>query len=44
MFDALNQAVYSSLRKVDASTKYPSCQAIVLLVDLNISNGDIVTR
>lgn len=44
VLDLLNQAVYTSLRKVDASTKYSSRQVIVLLVDSNTSNGDIVAQ
>ena len=40
----LKQAVYTSLRKVDASTKYSSRQVIVLLVDSNTTNGEIVAQ
>lgn len=44
VLDLLKQAVYTSLRKVDASTKYSSRQVIVLLVDSNTTNGEIVAQ
>lgn len=44
VLELLNRAVCTSLRKVDASTKYSSRQVIVLLVDSNTTNGDLVAR
>lgn len=44
VMDLLNQAVYTSLRKVDAFTKYSSRQVIVLLLDSNTTNGDHVAQ
>lgn len=40
--DILEQAIYTSLRRVDVSTKYSSKQIIVILMDADAKNGDMV--
>lgn len=42
--DMLDKAIYTSLRRIDVSTRYSSRQIIVLLMDANETNGDIVAR
>ena len=42
--DMLDKAIYTSLRRIDVSTRYSSRQIIVLLIDANEENGDIVAR
>ena len=42
--EVLEQAIYSSLRRVDVSTRYSSKQVIVILMDANAENGDMVAR
>ena len=42
--DFLDQAIYSSLRRVDISTRYSSVQTIVMLLETNIENGEIVVN
>lgn len=42
--EALEEAVFSSLRRVDVSTRYSSKQLIVILMDSNIKNGEKVAE
>lgn len=42
--NALEQAIYGSLRRADVSTKYSSRQMIVILVDSNTENGHMVAH
>ena len=42
--EMLEKAIYTSLRRIDVSTRYSSRQIIVLLLDANEENGDIVAR
>ncbi|MGN0400807.1 MAG: diguanylate cyclase domain-containing protein [Acetatifactor sp.] len=42
--EVLEQAIYSSLRRVDVSTRYSSKQVIVILMDANAENGDMVAK
>ena len=42
--EVLEQAIYTSLRRVDVSTKYSSKQLIVILMDANAENGDMVAK
>lgn len=41
---ALEQSIYSSLRRVDVSTKYSSHQIIVILMDSNTENGHLIAN
>lgn len=40
--ELLEQAIFTSLRRVDVSTRYSSRQVIVILLDSNNENGDMV--
>jgi diguanylate cyclase (GGDEF)-like protein len=40
--DMLDQAIFTSLRRMDVSTRYSSRQVIVILLDTNSDNADIV--
>ena len=40
--ELLEQAIFTSLRRVDVSTRYSSRQVIVILLDANNENGDMV--
>ena len=40
--EALENAVFTSLRRVDVSTRYSSKQLLVILMDANCENGEIV--
>ncbi|MDD6102139.1 MAG: diguanylate cyclase [Clostridiales bacterium] len=40
--DLLDQAIFSSLRRMDVSTRYSSRQVIVMLVDTKTENADLV--
>ena len=40
----LEQAVYTSLRRVDVSARYSSKQLIVILMDASEENGDNVAK
>lgn len=40
--DLLDQAIFSSLRRMDVSTRYSSRQVIVMLVDTKRENADLV--
>ena len=40
----LDKAIFTSLRRIDVSTRYSSRQIIVLLLDANEENGDIVAQ
>lgn len=42
--EMLDKAIYTSLRRIDVSTRYSSRQIIVLLMDANEENGDIVAQ
>ncbi len=42
--EMLEQAIYTSLRRVDVSTKYSSKQMIVILLDSNTENGKVVAQ
>lgn len=42
--EMLDKAIYTSLRRIDVSTRYSSRQIIVILMDANEANGDIVAR
>lgn len=42
--DMLDKAIYTSLRRIDVSTRYSSRQIIVILMDANEANGDIVAQ
>ena len=42
--EVLEQAIYTSLRRVDVSTRYSSKQVIVILMDANAENGDMVAK
>ncbi len=42
--EMLEQAIYTSLRRVDVSTKYSSKQMIVILLDSNTENGKQVAQ
>ncbi len=42
--EILEQAIYTSLRRADVSTKYSSKQIIVILMDANNENGDMVAK
>ncbi len=42
--DILEQAIFSSLRRVDVSTRYSSRQIIVILMDADENGGDIVAK
>ncbi len=42
--EMLEQAIYTSLRRADVSTRYSSKQIIVLLMDANAENGDMVAK
>lgn len=42
--EMLDKAIYTSLRRVDVSTRYSSKQIIVILMDANSENGDIVAK
>lgn len=42
--DMLEQAIFTSLRRVDVSTHYSSSQMIVLLMDSNLENGKLVAE
>ncbi len=42
--EMLEQAIYTSLRRADVSTRYSSKQIIVILMDANAENGDMVAR
>lgn len=40
--DFLEQAIFTSLRRMDVSTRYSSRQVVVMLLDADIQNGDMV--
>lgn len=40
--ELLDKAIYTSLRRVDISTRYSSVQTIVILLDTNPENGEMV--
>ena len=42
--EMLDKAIFTSLRRIDVSTRYSSRQIIVLLLDANEENGDIVAQ
>ena len=42
--ELLEQAIFTSLRRVDVSTRYSSRQVIVILLDSNSENGDMVAE
>lgn len=42
--EMMEQAIYSSLRRVDISTRYSSKQLIVILMDSNEENGHLVAQ
>lgn len=42
--EMLDKAIYTSLRRVDVSTRYSSKQTIVILMDANSENGDLVAK
>lgn len=42
--EMLDKAIYTSLRRIDVSTRYSSRQMIVILMDANEANGDLVAR
>ncbi len=42
--EMLEQAIYTSLRRVDVSTRYSSKQIIVILLDSNTENGRVVAQ
>lgn len=42
--ELLEQAIFTSLRRVDVSTRYSSRQVIVILLDANSENGDMVAE
>lgn len=42
--EMLDNAIFTSLRRIDVSTRYSSRQMIVILMDANETNGDIVAR
>ncbi|MGN0669927.1 MAG: diguanylate cyclase domain-containing protein, partial [Oscillospiraceae bacterium] len=42
--ELLEQAIFTSLRRVDVSTRYSSRQVIVILLDANNENGDMVAE
>lgn len=42
--ERLEQAIYTSLRRADVSTRYSSKQIIVLLMDADTEKGDMVAR
>lgn len=42
--EALEQAIYTSLRRVDVSTRYSNRQILVILLDANTENGDVVAK
>lgn len=44
VLELLEQAIYTSLRCSDVSTRYSSKQIIVLLMDANVGKGDIVAQ
>lgn len=40
--EMMEQAIYTSLRRVDVSTRYSGKQIIVLLMDANVENGNLI--
>lgn len=42
--EILEQAIYTSLRRVDVSTRYSSRQVVVILMDATAESGDVVAR
>lgn len=44
VMEALEEAIYNSLRRSDVSTRYSSKQMIVILMDTNTENGDMVAN
>ena len=42
--EIMEQAIYTSLRRVDVSTRYSSKQLIVILMDSNEENGNLVAE
>lgn len=42
--EMMEQAIYTSLRRVDISTRYSSKQIIVVLMDANKENGELVAQ
>lgn len=42
--EVLEQAIFTSLRRVDVSTRYSSRQVIVILMDANADGGDTVAK
>ena len=42
--EMMEQAIYTSLRRVDISTRYSSKQLIVILMDANAENGTMVAQ
>ena len=42
--ELLEKAIYTSLRRVDVSTKYSSRQLVVILMDANAENGELVAQ
>lgn len=40
--EMMEQAIYTSLRRVDVSTRYSSKQIMVILMDANVENGHMV--
>ncbi len=42
--EILEQAIYTSLRRADVSTKYSSKQIIVILMDANLENSHMVAK
>ncbi len=42
--ELLEKAIYTSLRRVDVSTKYSSKQLVVILMDANAENGELVAQ
>lgn len=42
--EMLDKAIFTSLRRIDVSTRYSSRQIIVILMDANETNGHIVAQ
>ncbi|MBQ8281453.1 MAG: diguanylate cyclase [Lachnospiraceae bacterium] len=42
--DYLDQAIFTSLRRMDVSTRYSSKQVIVILMDAGVENGDDIAQ
>lgn len=42
--DMLDKAIFTSLRRVDITTRYSSVQTIVVLIDTSVDNGNMVVE